>query len=383
MRLMDLRFIKYIMCITVAALILSSPVNSVAYAAEKAPKSPGPEETPYYSKYKFVKSDNYLNVGVQPLYLPSGMITTVMSRDLILQRRLENMGITIVFYSFLKGMDVNKFFLGDDLQSGVVGDMPAVTAASKKDVFIPAIMQRSFTSIVARRNMFINKLRGRRIGNATDSTAHYTLLKTLSYEGITEKDVKLVPMEITEMPGALSKKDIFAFSAWEPIVGLTQQNYPESVVIHRTLTFGYLYFSKEFYLKHPEAVRQVVAAEIRAVRWIKATRENLVLAGGWTHESIRLLMGDKLKISPEQISDIVVKDMMWQSDAPVIPEKNLIKNGTIASTLEFLKSQGKIDSSVSIEKVIGSFDRALVYDVLSMPDKYGLNDFNYDLKADR
>ncbi|MBF0320742.1 MAG: hypothetical protein HQL01_13160 [Nitrospirae bacterium] len=94
-------------------------------------------------------------------------------------------------------------------------------------------------------------------------------------------------------------------------------------------------------------------------------------------------MGDKLKISPEQISDIVVKDMMWQSDAPVIPEKNLIKNGTIASTLEFLKSQGKIDSSVSIEKVIGSFDRALVYDVLSMPDKYGLNDFNYDLKADR
>jgi ABC-type taurine transport system substrate-binding protein len=231
--------------------------------------------------------------------------------------------------------------------------------------------------------MFIEELRGRRIGYLPGSTGYYALLKTLSRSGITKKDVTLVPMERTALAEALVNKKIFAFSTAEPVVSITLQDYPNTVVIHRTMTFGYINFPKEFYIRHPEAVRQVVAAEIRAVKWIKAGRENLFLAATWTHANIHSLEGGKIKIAPEQIADISIKDLIWHSEVPVIPEKSLKKDGTIASIAEFLKSTGEIDPAVSIDKIIGSFDRQLVYDILSMPDKYSLNEFRYDLKAER
>lgn len=374
MKGLGLKFITYIACVIVIVHILPLEIN----AANSQPK---PDDSPYYTKYNFVRSDSYMNIGFQPLYLPSGLIATVMSRDLVLKRKLGQMGITIVFYQFLRGADNNKFFLSGDLQGGIVGDMPAITAAAKKDVIIPAITQLSFTSIIAKRYEMIEELRGRRIGYVPGSAAHYTLLKTLSNAGITEKDVTLVPLDTTQMEDALRNKKIFAFSAWEPTSSLTLMSYPESVAVHRTLTFGYVSFSKEFYSNHPEAVREIIAAEIRAIKWIKRGRDNLFLAATWTRTAIRSLVGDNFKITPEQIADISAKDMAWQTEFPVIPENNLKKDGQIALIVEFLKSHGKIDSNVSADKILGSFDRQIVYEVINMSDKYGLDEFNYDERA--
>ncbi|MBF0567390.1 MAG: ABC transporter substrate-binding protein [Nitrospirae bacterium] len=379
MKILDFKLVKHITCLAVSALILSSALN-IAYAADSQPR---PEDKPYYSEYKFTKSDNYLNIGVQPNYLPAGVITAVMSRDLILRRKLQEMGITIVFYPFLTGRDVNKFFLSDDLQAGVAGEIPAITAASKKDVFIPAIMHQSPTSIVARRRVFIEELRGKRIGYSSTSTGHYALLKTLSDAGIAEKDVTLVPLSREGMVAALVNNKIFAFSDIDLTVSLALKGYPEGAVIHRSLAFCYFYFSKEYYVKHPEATRVVLAAEIKAVKWIASSGENLFLAATWTKADIQPLMEGTPDITTEQIVDIADKNIMWQSEVPVIPENSLKIEGQIALMLKFLKGFGKIDSAVSTEKIIGSFDRKLIYDVHNMPDKYNLNEFHYDVKAVR
>ncbi|MEO5360399.1 MAG: NrtA/SsuA/CpmA family ABC transporter substrate-binding protein [Nitrospirota bacterium] len=373
--MVKLKLFKIIICIAAISALIS-PMPGTAHAAK-------PEDNPYYSKYKFEKSDSYMNIGFQPLYLPSGLIATVMSRDLTLKRKLGEMGLTVIFYRFLNGQDSNKFFLSDDLQAGIIGDMPAITAAAKKDVIIPSIMQQSFTAIVSRRYEFIDRLKGKRIGYVPGSTAHYALLKTLTKSGMTEKDVTLVPLENIEMADALINKKISAFSVWEPTVSLTLMNYPQSVAIHKTLTFGYISFSKEFYIKRPEVVREVVAAQIRATKWIKSGRGNLFLAATWTQANIKSLVGDKFKITPEQIAEISIKDMMWQSEVPVIPEKSLKKDGQITSIIEFLKGQGQIDSTVDAEKIIRSFDKNIVYDVINMPGKYNLDEFNYDTKANQ
>ncbi|MBF0567391.1 MAG: NrtA/SsuA/CpmA family ABC transporter substrate-binding protein [Nitrospirae bacterium] len=378
MKILDFKLIIYITCLTVAALIIALPLN-IAYAAGE-PNAPKPYDKPYYSEYKFVKSGNYLNIGVQPYFLPSGAITTVISRDLILRRKLQEIGITIVFYPFFNGRDINKFFLSDDLQAGVVGSMPTIIAASKKDIFIPAIMQQSFTSIVARRHMPIERLKGKRIGYAPGSVGHYTLLKALSYSGMTEKDVTLVPLDQPKMKDALMNNKIFAFAAADSTVSFTMRNYLDSVVIFRTMTSGYIYFSKEFYIKHPEAVRHVIAAEIRAIKWLKANKENISLAATWAQAKIKSIEGENFDITPDQIEAILTSDKLWQSDVPVIPQTSLNRDGSIASVLEFLKSHGLIDSSVSTEKIIGIFDMQLVYDILDMPDKYSLNKFHYDVK---
>ncbi len=110
--------------------------------------------------------------------------------------------------------------------------------------------------------------RGRRIGYAFGSNAHYALLNTLTSAGLDESMLTLVPMEVTEMPKALHEGKIDAFAAWEPTPFITVKQYPETVIIHKSLSSGYMYFKREFFDKHPEIVRLFLAAEIRAINWM-------------------------------------------------------------------------------------------------------------------
>ena len=38
-----------------------------------------------YSNYVFDNTDKVINIGIQPLYLPTGLISEVMERDMVLQ----------------------------------------------------------------------------------------------------------------------------------------------------------------------------------------------------------------------------------------------------------------------------------------------------------
>lgn len=70
----------------------------------KPPEPLGDLQThPIYSHYKFNNSDNILNIGVQPLYLPTGIILEAIKRDRILLQNLHDLGMDIQFFSFLKG----------------------------------------------------------------------------------------------------------------------------------------------------------------------------------------------------------------------------------------------------------------------------------------
>ena len=64
---------------------------------------------PVYSKYKFDNTDRVINIGVQPLYLPTGLITESMKRDHILSENLLTNGLKVRYYPFLKGSDGNYF----------------------------------------------------------------------------------------------------------------------------------------------------------------------------------------------------------------------------------------------------------------------------------
>lgn len=116
--------------------------------------------------------------------------------------------------------------------------MPALSAAATMDIIIPVLMQQGFISILARQPMLIRKLRGKRIGYAFGSNAHYALLSILSSAGITEDDVQLVSMDTHEMADALSQGTIDAFSAWEPTPAIARARYPDFVTIHQKLTTG-------------------------------------------------------------------------------------------------------------------------------------------------
>lgn len=243
---------KMLVAISSAALIgllfLSIYIRNAYNSAPAVSLSPtlSPDKFPLYKNYQFSKEPNVIDIGIQPLWLPAGIISEVMSRDRILRQSLHEQGKEIHFHQFLKGADVN-FFLGrGDLEVGIGGDMPAIVAVSHHKARVASRIQQGFCSIVARKYMQIKDLKNKKIGIPYASNAHYGLMTSLAGVGLTIQDIRPVYMDITNLPSALHNKEIDAYTAWEPTPAVSLKTYPDQVIIHRFLSTGYLYFSNSF-----------------------------------------------------------------------------------------------------------------------------------------
>lgn len=95
---------------------------------------------------------------------------------------------------------------------------------------------------------------------------------------LSETDVDLVPFDVNEMPAALDEGIIDAFSAWEPTPTIAQTQYHGVVIVQRSVTTGYLYFSSSFADQYPAVVNQLVASELRVLNWLKDHDQNLLEA---------------------------------------------------------------------------------------------------------
>lgn len=346
---------------------------------------PAPNLTthPIYSTYKFPEKETTINIGDQPLYLPTSLITEAMKRDLLLKDELSKLNTKLQFYSFLKGDDVNFFIRSGDLQAGIGGDMPALTAAVSTEIIIPALIQQGYCSIVATKPMLINELKGKRIAYAFGSNAHYALLKVLKAGKLSQTQVNLIEMEVTEMPESLASGKIDAYSAWEPTPTISLMNYPESVVINRNLSSGYIYFKKTFVEEHPEAVRQIIAAQIRALRWMQKDRQNLLLASKWSLQRINQFTDLNINLTEKQIAALSADDILRRCKTPFIPKNYLKEKGPIHSEFRFLKKVKKIADSSKWEKVRDSFDNQLISKVVSNSKRYKLNKFLFDFNGEK
>lgn len=273
-----------------AAALIAALAIAVAAAVVVSLRSNGPSDTPdaalirteLYAGYRFGRAENVIDIGAQPVYTPAGLISGAMARDDVLREELLELGLEVRFHPFLKGRDVNSFLGAGDLEGGIGGDMPALTAAAGIGVRVTSLMQAGFTSIIAGRPMLLKELRGGRIGYAHGSNAHYALMRALSSAGVTDDQVRLVHMEVSDMAAALDRDEIRAFSAWEPFAALSVLTSDQSTVVHRSQSTGYLYLSDAFLERSPQAARQIVAAEIRAAAWIRSDRANLLRAAEWS-----------------------------------------------------------------------------------------------------
>lgn len=343
-------------------------------------KSPDLQNHLIYSQYDFYQNDTLINIGFQPLYLPTGIIFEVIKRDKILQRALNRLGKEIIYYPFLKGADVNYFLLQKKLVAGVGGDMPALTASSDFDIIIPVILQKGNVSIVSGQPMLTNDLKGKRIGYPSGSISHYFLLDLLHDAGIMENEVTLIPMEVTSMQKVLHNNEIDLFSAWEPIVASSQKQYPEFFITFRRISTGYLYFSKEFAAKNPEAVNHILAAVIRAINWLKVDRNNVLSACNFNIIEMERFSGEKSILNAEEIADLALKDILrYNSKYSIVLSEDVTEiNSMLHAEFRFLKELNKVPVSSEWEKVSKSFDRDLILEIYKQPKEYSLNEFDYD-----
>jgi ABC-type taurine transport system substrate-binding protein len=334
-----------------------------------------PAENPLYAGYEFGVS-NTIYVGTQPLFSPTGLISEAMRHDLILEEDLRGLGLEIKFHPFLKGYDVNHFLNRGQLQAGIGGDMPTLTIAAASEVVIPVKIQDGQTWLMAKQSFLLKELKGKRIGYAVGSNAHYMLLNLLASAGLSVADVKLVSMPVNDMPDALERGIVAAFAAWEPIPSIAEMKFGFSRGFAAPSS-GYMYFTKVFARNRPEAMRAIVASAARSIAWLRADKINRLLASDWNIVIANVLTNTTYPLSKEEDVSVAERDLMFSfmDMTGGVSDVNLSQDGRLAKEFFFLKDIGKIDEGISWEKVSDSFDPKILDEILGDPN--GLRSFKW------
>lgn len=340
---------------------------------------PDVANNPAYSNHDFCSCDSVINIGIQPMYMPTGIIMEVLKRDNILNEELKKLNIRIEYFSFSKGADVNHFMEKGLIHAGVGGDMPALMAGSTVDIIIPIILQKGNASVISDKPMLSSELKGKKIAYPYGSIAHYFILELLNNENISEEDVELVSMDLDKLSNALNSNEIDLFSAWEPIVAASCKSHAEFFVVYQKISTGYLYFLKSLAKKKPEVVKYILAAIVRSIRWMKANPQNLILASKWNGIEISKFTGIKCSLNDEERAELALKDILryYSKYEVVIKDKDLSVNSELFKEFHFLQNLDSRFANTDWKQVSEKFDNKLITFILEHPQHYKLSKFNY------
>jgi sulfonate transport system substrate-binding protein len=331
-----------------------------------------------YEDYDFGRETNVVDIGVQPLWLPACVISAAMQHDRVLQQTLQELGMTARFHPFMKGADVNTWLLNGHLEVGIGGDMPTLSAASKTNIVVATLIQQGFCSIISGHPMLMADLRGKRIGYAFGSNAHFALLNALAEADIQEEQVKLVSMDVQIMPDMLARGVIDAFAAWEPTPSIALKTVEGSSAVQRCLTTGYMYFSGAFAKENPKTMRAIIASQVRAMHWMKADGRNLEKACGWALNGYEALSGEKSPLTRAEYADISRSDLLGRTMTPIPPAANLIDGAPLHKEYQFLHRQGRVSTLRMWDDVKACFENTTTEQLVKSSSSYRLNEWDFD-----
>lgn len=351
---------KLIRLLLFLSLLLALPIRGTA--------APRPAQT----------GQTELTFAYFPLAVPISVLGETMQRDRILQRNLAGLGIKLTFKPFAKGNDVIPLVREGRLAGVSMSDMPAIEAVIAGDMRILGFTKQSYSAIVAPQGTQFGNLRNKRIGNAYGSTSHYALLQALAAAGMSERDVTLVPLNVDQMIAALEVGTIDAFAAWEPIPTDAMQRYPGKYAqISRQASYAFYLLSDSLLRNRPEAAREITAALVRAIRWLKKREANLLTACRWALSGVKAFTGRPSQLNEQAIARITHDDLLDVPGAPSIPAQLAAEGSLILKEFEFLKQIGKLPADISRDRVTRSFETRIMKEVLSQPARYALNRFEY------
>ncbi|MFH1953138.1 MAG: ABC transporter substrate-binding protein [Pseudomonadota bacterium] len=367
-----------ILVVLIACLIVGAGILAILLETAEEPR-PQQTETdlfkhPVYSKYDFSPADGVVRIGIQPFWVFEANMAEAMRRDRLLRQDLARLGMRAEFFSFWKGVDVTFFMAKGMLDAGMSGFPPALMMTASHEIFIPALVDQSFDDLVALDCLTIHDLKGKSIGFPFGSDAHFMLAEALDAAGV---KARLVPMDADEMIAGMKDGRISACAVWEPVTSTILSMNPDARVIHRSRWISFILFTNDFAKKHPEAVLCILAAQVRAIRWINADRENLVRSSQWAIEACKQLSPQAPALSIEDFAKQAGK-VARLSMTPIISEEDLVDGGFLPRAFAFLKREGQIPADAKWEKTRQMFNTRLIGTVLKEPGKFHLNQFDYD-----
>lgn len=329
----------------------------------------------YYEQYGLRSGSSEVDVGTQPNGFPSGVISAVMRRDHILQTALGTLKSTMRSSGFRRGADMLALLADQRLDAGLLGDMPTLMAAALGQIWIVGLVKQTSTALIARGNMVMSALAGKRIAFVEASSAHLTVLQGLAAAGLTEQQIQWVPMSVVDMPKALEDGSVDAFAAWEPFLTISLNRNPRNHVVFRGASSDYFVLSRTFARQAPQAAMELIAGFARSLEWMRASQQNLEQAARWAVADSEAFSGAAPALTTAQVRAIVNRELLDVPSAPV-----LLDDGgppRLKAEFDFLRRLGKLPPNASWSQV----DAALGYDglatVLGNAHRYQLTRFDY------
>ncbi len=323
----------------------------------------------YYDQYGLTARSPVVDLGIQPLGYPSGVLSAVIERDRILGDKLAALGTPLKAHAFLRGADMIGLLADDRLEAGLIGNMPTILAAARGDVWIIGLVKQSPTAIVAREQSQVRSLAGKRIAYVEASSAHQTLLQGLATAGLKESDVQLVPMRVDEMAEALRRGEIDAFAAWEPAPSVALAASASNRIVFRGLSSDYFVISKEFARRAPQAAEELIAAYVRAIEWLRLSQKNIEKAARWAKDDVLQFSGKPSELPVEQIVSIVRRELLNVPSAPTII-RNPKTVPPLKGEFDFLLRLGKLPAEDRWEKVNEALSNDFLARVQKDPMRY-------------
>lgn len=313
-----------------------------------------------------------------PMAVPVAPLGEVLRRDQILKNRLAKQGVTIRFMALNKGKEAVELLRQHKLDAVSFSDLPLIESMAQADIQVLGIVKQSFSAVVAPRGTQVRELRRKRIGTVPGSTSHYALLQALQAADIKEQDVTLVAMEAVELPDALAKGRVDAVAAWEPTPTVIMTNHPDRFsLIHRQSSYSYFVLSSRLLEKQTAAARELSAALVRAVRWLKKSPVNLDKASQWTLEGVTSLTGKPPRLTAAEVAKITNSDLLAIPGAPLLPAGEGKNGSPLNRTFLFMQQQGQVPANLSWQTISNRMHPATLREVSADPSRYMLNQFSY------
>ena len=201
-----------------------------------------------------------------------------------------------------------------------------IRSATSPNIRVVLTVAECYYRIVARRSAGISRLsdlKGKKVGTALSTSAHYFLSKMARTAGLAEADVTAVAVPLPDMPAALKRGDVDAIAIWEPQAHNSEQALGADAIVFQDRSVYRELFNLNTtaeVLADPARRRALVAAVARIVTaseqvtsrppsvWpLVSSKINVpepIISSVWKH--FRFAGG-----LPQDLLDVMIEEEQW------------------------------------------------------------------------
>lgn len=188
----------------------------------------------------------------------------------------EELGVKVNIIEFQAG-DIRNAMVSKDIDFALLGSSSATLGIANgidaELIWIHEVLGDA-ERLVAKNGSNINTiqdLKGKKVATPFATTTHYSLLKALELNGISETDIALLDMQMPDVYAAWQRGDIDAAYAWEPTLSNLLKDgktiiSSKDMAAKGVVTSNVEIVRREFAEKYPEIVTKYIKALDKAVK---------------------------------------------------------------------------------------------------------------------